>query len=271
MNIESLAGAFLITLSVGSPVWASNLTPYYLFDGDSSHAVEILNGSVVNAFNTFSLGYPVAITNTIWLGNRDNTGGAQYTLGGVATGATSAGGTFISQILDGTTNGVNNFGVTCCAATNIVTIANANWSNQQRLFALSGAGAGGAEGITFDTANNHLFVSTFSDVLQEYSLTGTLISSTSLNHNIAGLAYEQATDTLWGWDRGTSSLDQFSTSGALLQSQNINVSVFGVFNPFGGEMSISAVPEPSTWAMMLLGFAGVGFMAYRRKPTMMAA
>jgi hypothetical protein len=29
--------------------------------------------------------------------------------------------------------------------------------------------------------------------------------------------------------------------------------------------SVSAVPEPSTWAMMILGFAGVGFMAYRRK------
>ena len=29
-------------------------------------------------------------------------------------------------------------------------------------------------------------------------------------------------------------------------------------------VSVSAVPEPSTWAMMLLGFAGVGFMAYRR-------
>ena len=26
-----------------------------------------------------------------------------------------------------------------------------------------------------------------------------------------------------------------------------------------------AVPEPSTWAMMILGFLGVGFMAYRRK------
>ena len=25
------------------------------------------------------------------------------------------------------------------------------------------------------------------------------------------------------------------------------------------------VPEPSTWAMLLLGFAGVGFMAYRRR------
>lgn len=28
----------------------------------------------------------------------------------------------------------------------------------------------------------------------------------------------------------------------------------------------NAVPEPSTWAMMILGFAGVGFIAYRRKP-----
>jgi hypothetical protein len=30
--------------------------------------------------------------------------------------------------------------------------------------------------------------------------------------------------------------------------------------------TVAAVPEPSTWAMMLLGFAGIGFMAYRRKP-----
>ena len=28
---------------------------------------------------------------------------------------------------------------------------------------------------------------------------------------------------------------------------------------------VSAVPEASTWAMMILGFFGVGFMAYRRK------
>jgi len=27
----------------------------------------------------------------------------------------------------------------------------------------------------------------------------------------------------------------------------------------------SAVPEPSTWAMMLLGFAGVGYMTYCRR------
>ena len=28
---------------------------------------------------------------------------------------------------------------------------------------------------------------------------------------------------------------------------------------------IAAVPEASIWAMMLLGFMGVGFLAYRRK------
>ena len=33
----------------------------------------------------------------------------------------------------------------------------------------------------------------------------------------------------------------------------------------------SAVPEPSTWAMMILGFAGVGFMAYRRREGAMIA
>lgn len=29
----------------------------------------------------------------------------------------------------------------------------------------------------------------------------------------------------------------------------------------------TAVPEPATWAMLLLGFAGIGFMVYRRKST----
>jgi PEP-CTERM motif len=32
----------------------------------------------------------------------------------------------------------------------------------------------------------------------------------------------------------------------------------------------SAVPEPSTWAMLLIGFAGIGFAAYRRRLKIMA-
>jgi hypothetical protein len=30
-------------------------------------------------------------------------------------------------------------------------------------------------------------------------------------------------------------------------------------------VSVAAVPEPATWGMMILGFFGIGFMAYRRK------
>jgi hypothetical protein len=45
------------------------------------------------------------------------------------------------------------------------------------------------------------------------------------------------------------------------------------FSATGGATLAPAVPEPSTWAMLLLGFAGIGFMAYRRrsKPALMAA
>jgi hypothetical protein len=62
----------------------------------------------------------------------------------------------------------------------------------------------------------------------------------------------------WGSDSysfvpaATSATLQFSVT-----SQQFDVGLDAV--------SVSAVPEPSTWAMMILGFAGVGFMAYRRK------
>ena len=47
----------------------------------------------------------------------------------------------------------------------------------------------------------------------------------------------------------------------------------GTFNMAFSLEGVNAVPEPATWTMMILGFAGVGFMAYRRKskPALMAA
>lgn len=51
-----------------------------------------------------------------------------------------------------------------------------------------------------------------------------------------------------------------SVGGSLNAGLDVKSPEFGNFL-----VATSAVPEPSTWAMMLLGFAGVGFMAYRRK------
>jgi PEP-CTERM motif-containing protein len=48
-------------------------------------------------------------------------------------------------------------------------------------------------------------------------------------------------------------------NGSINQGNVLSFSVTGTATP------VSAVPEPSTWAMLLLGFAGIGFMAYRRK------
>lgn len=54
-----------------------------------------------------------------------------------------------------------------------------------------------------------------------------------------------------------------------------DLKLFSANDQLLGDVSIqvNAVPEPSTWAMLILGFAGVGFMAYRRKlrPAVLAA
>ncbi len=88
-------------------------------------------------------------------------------------------------------------------------------------------------------------------------------------------------------ENGDPTHNYFSTPGtgglsALFQAAEVNgtsiVSVFIKDASIGcvGDACVitvtPGVPEPSTWAMMILGFAGIGFMAYRRKskPALMA-
>ena len=51
--------------------------------------------------------------------------------------------------------------------------------------------------------------------------------------------------------------------GASFSSPGVNLSLTSSVT--------TAVPEPSTWAMMILGFLGVGFTAYRRRNRAMHA
>jgi hypothetical protein len=53
---------------------------------------------------------------------------------------------------------------------------------------------------------------------------------------------------------GTYQINPFNQGGTLASGS------YTIGAPF-----LAAVPEPSTWAMMILGFFGVGFLAYRRK------
>jgi hypothetical protein len=59
----------------------------------------------------------------------------------------------------------------------------------------------------------------------------------------------------------------WSIDGDIIKSVLVTTDAVGGFNQIKHiEFSVAgAVPEPSTWAMMILGFFGVGFMAYRRR------
>jgi hypothetical protein len=84
-------------------------------------------------------------------------------------------------------------------------------------------------------------------------------------------------------------LTQVSTGGfAFVTDTGVDVDIFSFYglgsvpsgNAYGEETSIgfgvgtfalTPVPEPSTWAMMTLGFAGLGLLAYRRARAPVAA
>jgi len=87
---------------------------------------------------------------------------------------------------------------------------------------------------------------------------------------------------LFDWSMEADAISAKSQSGGYFPSAETDLSHTGtlyidVLTP-GGHLNflsghdyssspgVSTVPETSTWAMMILGFAGVGFMAYRRKP-----
>ena len=86
---------------------------------------------------------------------------------------------------------------------------------------------------------------------------GFTIGNVTLSTNIAGLDLSRVTFT--------GSSVQIDMAGLGLNPTQPGSSDF--FN-IG---LTSAVPEPSTWAMMILGFAGIGFMAYRQKRRALSA
>jgi hypothetical protein len=60
----------------------------------------------------------------------------------------------------------------------------------------------------------------------------------------------------------------YTFNGYVIVQQSTDAA--GTFPPGVGPITVnvSAVPEPSTWAMMILGFLGIGFVTYRRKSSL---
>jgi hypothetical protein len=107
-----------------------------------------------------------------------------------------------------------------------------------------------SEGYTFFTIYNSLGNVVFTDGFLNPSTTSVVLAANTL------LANNNYTFELDFSDR----VDGYDFVNQNYTEQGFDVRTDGAFTT-----GVGAVPEPSTWAMMLLGFAGVGFMAYRRK------
>jgi hypothetical protein len=119
---------------------------------------------------------------------------------------------------------------------------------------------------------NGFLVSNRSDegsIYDKYSLTGTLIKSafiTAPGGGNTGIAFD---GTTYYTDLVNSGgmLNEFDSNGNFIKTLTLT----GQNYFLGEDLSVNyqavlgGVPEPSTWAMMILGFFGLGFMAYRRK------
>jgi hypothetical protein len=87
-------------------------------------------------------------------------------------------------------------------------------------------------------------------------------------------SFELVTPSYQLYSQGMSSCNECGFNN--IQSNFPTGTLYGENLQGSGLWSITptaAVPEPSTWAMMILGFMGVGFLAYRRKskPALRAA
>jgi hypothetical protein len=87
----------------------------------------------------------------------------------------------------------------------------------------------------------------------------TLNDSAQVTNWFVGLADQNPYITAYSYDGGDVSF--LGLLGFTLPVSAVLVDTSS--NP--GIWQVTAVPEPSTWAMMILGFAGVGAMAYRRR------
>ncbi len=259
-------------------------TPYYVFAPGNIYgqgdAIEYDNGVQVRFIATHLDGSVAAgITDSIWLRDATSNSATQFTLDLARTGATSPATSASPQILDGTSDGVHNYGVSCCIEQNRVIVANLDWSNEHPLFDLPSSGDDfglpvEGRGIAFDTASNSLYVSLDSATVDgphlyevyHYSLDGAVLDKFSFPTEIRGLAYEQSTNTLWGFAQIVSSeiyIYQVSLSGTVLNRYDVEC----YFNCLGGEMpikAVEAVPEPAAWILMLVGFGSLGAVLRRR-------
>jgi hypothetical protein len=124
----------------------------------------------------------------------------------------------------------------------------------------------GLGGLTVEVYNSNHSAIIFSEAVVPTLVTTTAFGTDIITGNLAGL--NLAAGSYWiGFFASNLGVAAFSGgNGSLIETNpHTGNELFALNGDTGFQLLSSAVPEPSTWAMMILGFAGIGFMAYRRK------
>lgn len=151
--MNKILRAFAVLLLSFAFVAPAHAVVIYAADGDADEAYILdTNALTSSTFDTSAvgIGYAIAVRETIVLGDRDDEGAVEYALDGTPTGNSWVGDGDFSQMLDGTTDGSNNYAAVW-SSTGVV-IADADWTNSAVLFDPGFS----IIGITYDPTNDSL-------------------------------------------------------------------------------------------------------------------
>lgn len=273
-----LAAAMAIACAFGTVPVHAQTSPLYLINGNGAiYQNGAVTGSIVNE-SPDHYGYAIAVQSTIRAYGQTTFLGAEYTLDGAFTG-TTYNNTIPCCVRDGTTDGTYNYAIVTQPGPNsLIYRFGLDWSNPEivdltfSFQSLPDYRIGRATGITWDPRDNSFWFSQSGLILNVNSNNEAAAAYLTLSNIHSSLAFDPADNTLW--------LTAFTGSATEMVQYNPVLGFFGQPTPLnsftiddiyiGSEFALlpSAVPEPQTWLMMILGFGMVGGGLRRRKGRM---
>jgi hypothetical protein len=261
------------------PAHAGPIGVYYLTDS-ANNTIDAIQGNGIrvnpSAFPSGAGPRPgregplaLLLPNLIRTANIGGGGGAEYGTGpGLSVSPLRLLNAAAFDMTDGTTDGQYNYAMSYRGG--VVYRFDTHWANGATLFTLPTSAFGEYEGITYDSYNKSLWVSTVFGWVGDYDLNGGLLTSFTTGADQLGvLQYALALDlnrTLWLADATSPTsngvIRNYDIFGNFLGSDTYS----GIGQAFGGEIvpyPETAIAEPATLGLLAPGV--LGFLAGRRR------